>query len=74
MSKVLLIGGSGYVGSALYEHLKTKHTISNWDLNWFDSFVPSTKKDYNTVTPDELTKYDVVVLLADFMIAVSALI
>jgi len=64
MSKVLLIGGSGYVGSALYEHLKTKHTISNWDLNWFDSFVPSTRKDYNTITPDELTKYDVVVLLA----------
>lgn len=64
MSKILLIGGSGYVGSAVYEHLKHKHEITNCDLNWFDSFVPAHKRDYNTFTPDELSEYDVVILLA----------
>lgn len=64
MKKVLLIGGSGYVGSALYQHWKNKHNITNVDCNWFNSFVPGINSDYNTLTKEHIAQHDIVVLLA----------
>lgn len=61
---ILILGGSGYVGSAVYERLRTKHSVTNVDLNWFDSFVPSSKIDYNTLSRAYINAFDVVILLA----------
>ena len=37
--KTLIVGGTGYIGSALYEYLngKENHDIESIDLEWFFS-------------------------------------
>jgi len=66
MSKILLIGGCGYIGSALYEHLKSTHIIDTVDLEWFGNFVnPSNMKmDFDELTQEQLDEYDVIVFTA----------
>lgn len=66
MSKtVLIIGGNGYIGSRLIHDLHLVYTMHSVDACWFDSPLSVTElKDYRTLTKQELTKYDVVVLLA----------
>lgn len=62
---VLILGGSGYVGSRLIQHLSNKHTVRSIDLCWFGN--PdnvSLKLDYNDLTSNSFEKYDAVVLLA----------
>ena len=64
--KILLLGGCGYVGSALNNYLKN-HEITNVDLNWFSdiAFGNTISVDYR----DEalipiIRESDVVILLA----------
>jgi nucleoside-diphosphate-sugar epimerase len=62
MKKVLIIGGSGYVGSFLNYSLKGDFEISNLDLNWFSD--ESNPKDMRDLTIDYLQKFESIILLA----------
>jgi len=66
MSKtVLIIGGNGYIGSRLIHDLHLIYTMHSVDACWFDSPLSVTElKDYRTLSEQELSKYDAVVLLA----------
>ena len=63
---VLIIGGCGYVGSAIGKHLADKHEITNIDLEWFGnhSYAHTINMDYNDCTPKFLDKFNVVILTA----------
>ena len=47
--KVLIIGGCGYVGSAIGKYLTDKHEVTNVDLEWFGnhSYAHTINMDYN---------------------------
>jgi nucleoside-diphosphate-sugar epimerase len=62
MKKVLIIGGSGYVGSFLNYSLKGDFEISNLDLNWFSD--ESNPKDMRDLTIDYLREFAAIILLA----------
>lgn len=64
--KVLIIGGCGYVGSAIGKHLADKHEITNVDLEWFGnhSYAHTINMDYNDLTPKFLEQFNVVILTA----------
>lgn len=62
--KILILGGTGYVGSVLFQQLKQEHEVSSIDLEWFGN--PSTKPnlilDYNNF--NNYSSFDVIILLA----------
>ena len=64
--KLLIIGGCGYVGSAIGKHLADKHEITNIDLEWFGNFAvtENINMDYDDLTPKFLKDFDAVILLA----------
>jgi nucleoside-diphosphate-sugar epimerase len=66
MKKVLIIGGTGYIGSALYDFLKATNSIESFDIEWFGNHVNPGNHviDYKFLTVEQLEKCDVVVLLA----------
>ena len=57
---VLVIGGSGYIGSAIAKHLNAD-TI---DLQWFGGPEPTYKADYREMSKDFFADYTHIVLLA----------
>ncbi len=61
---VLILGGNGYIGSRLFYDLHTKYNIHSVDISWFSNKNEGETIDYNQLTRKDLTKYDVVVLLA----------
>lgn len=66
MKKILLIGGNGYIGSRLYDHLlELNYNVTNIDLCWFGQIYPETiVKDYKDLTKKELSEYSHIILLA----------
>lgn len=66
VKKILLIGGNGYIGSKLYDHLlESNYTVTNLDLCWFGQVYSETiVKDYKDLTKEELSEYSHIVLLA----------
>lgn len=65
MKKILVIGGNGYIGSRLIYDLCLKYTIHSIDICWFNKPVGNNKiQDYKTLTEQELSQYNAVVLLA----------
>ena len=54
MKKILLIGGNGYIGSRLYDHLLSlKYNVTNIDLCWFGQVYPETLvEDYKNMIVD----------------------
>ena len=58
MSKILLIGGSGYIGSRLQESLD----VDVIDTNWFNDSEAGI--DYRELTREDYSKYDTIILLA----------
>jgi nucleoside-diphosphate-sugar epimerase len=86
--KVLIIGGCGYIGSALFKRLTNateriswlddegsgesyplslyKYKVDTIDLEWFGNFTNPENiiMDFRHLTPEQLAKYDVVILLA----------
>lgn len=58
---ILLLGGSGYIGSKFFSKCKSKYTITSIDLNLFQSTEYSYRLNYkNAVIKD----YDVIICLA----------
>jgi nucleoside-diphosphate-sugar epimerase len=65
MKKILIIGGNGYVGSRLYKDHSAEYDIISVDNCWFDNpIIPTIQEDFNDLTEDFLSKFDVVILLA----------
>lgn len=64
---VLVVGGRGYIGSALTEYLKTQGIESqSVDLCWFGDYTDygNIKTDFNSIPASALESYDTIVLLA----------
>lgn len=61
---ILVLGGAGYIGSRLRQHLAEKHNVESVDCCWFTYDNDSIRKDYNNLTVAELGKYHAVILLA----------
>ena len=59
--KILLLGGSGYIGSFLRETLK--YNITSIDTEWFNSN-NSIIMDFNKIEEDFLSEFDSIILLA----------
>lgn len=58
--KTLVIGGSGYIGSAL----AAKIGADTVDIGWFGGPAPTIVANYSALTSEFLSKYDTIVLLA----------
>ena len=56
MEKILIIGGCGYIGSQLYQHLQTIYDVDTVDLEWYDNYVndKNVVKDMSLLTSHEL--------------------
>jgi len=61
MKKILLIGGSGYIGSFLKDEIK--YEITSVDLEWFNQN-NSLCIDYDSLTTSFISEFDVIILLA----------
>ncbi len=63
--RILIIGGCGYVGSAIFRHLdrRREHVIDTIDLEWFGNHSNKWNMchDFDTLTSSMLSIYDVVV-------------
>lgn len=66
MKNILIIGGCGYIGSALFQTFADKHHVTTVDLEWFGNFNnPSNiKVDFGSLTSVFLDEFDVVILVA----------
>jgi len=63
--EILLIGGCGYIGSALFDELSKTHNVTSVDAEWFGRTVNSNLKcDYESLKCDYIKKYDTVILTA----------
>ncbi len=64
--KIVLVGGTGYTGSRLFEHLSPNHSVDTVDLEWFGNFVNPRNivVDYHALGAGFWGRYDSVVLLA----------
>lgn len=60
--KILLTGGCGYIGSAVYNYLKPKFQVDTVDLEWFGVYRDNgnIKKDFAELDASFLDNYDVV--------------
>jgi nucleoside-diphosphate-sugar epimerase len=61
---ILVLGGAGYIGSRLRQHLAETHSVDSVDCCWYQFDKGSIRKDYNNLTVSELEKYHVVIVLA----------
>ena len=66
MSKILLLGGCGYIGSVLYDSLRINHHVEIVDLEWFGKPIAdrSSSKDYRNLVKGYVQEFDCVVLCA----------
>ena len=66
MKEVLIVGGTGYIGAALYTHLSKHYVVHTVDLEWFGNYTNENnlKVNYSDLSEDFFGHYDVVILLA----------
>lgn len=66
MKNILILGGTGYIGSALFNKLKSKHNVDTIDLEWFGNYSnPNNLKiDFGSLSEKMLDHYDTVILTA----------
>lgn len=65
MINVLLLGGSGYIGSSLVSYLRNFNLkIKTVDLNWFNGPQSDINSDFNILTDDFLKQFTHIILLA----------
>ncbi len=67
MSRILVIGGCGYVGSRLVPHLASVgHSVDSVDLEWRGNpaAIPNMKVDYRALMEKDLEPYEAVIVLA----------
>ena len=72
MSKILIIGGNGYIGTKLHQYLsideenmQSDKDIDIIDTCWFGKVIEDTiVEDYRNMTSEFFSKYDTIILLA----------
>lgn len=68
MERILIIGGCGYIGSAIFSRLKTNANlqVDTVDLEWFGNFVNpnNIKKDMKDLDEEFLNSYTTIIILA----------
>ena len=65
MTKILIIGGNGYIGNRLYEFLDATHDVDVIDTCWFGKTIKDTiVKDYSKMGKGFYSDYDTIILLA----------
>lgn len=66
MKKILLLGGNGYVGCSLYDHLTgAGYQVTNVDLCWFGKIYEETVcEDYRHLTKEFIHSFTHIILLA----------
>ncbi len=69
MKRILIIGGCGYIGSSLFQFLKSQHyAVDTVDLEWFGNTInpKNIKTNYRHLTKKALDTYHIIILLAGF--------
>lgn len=62
--KILILGGNGYVGSALYAAL-TDHDVVSWDLcMWGPNLGYSVQADVHDITSCDVASFDMIIMLS----------
>lgn len=64
MKNVLVLGANGYIGSRLKQVLSEEHLVTGIDIGWFGPGGDSLIYDYRNLTATELSKYEVIIVLA----------
>lgn len=66
MKKILIIGGCGYIGSALFNKFKDKHQVSTVDLEWFGNYInpKNIQIDFDYIGEVYLNQFDIVINVA----------
>lgn len=66
MKNILILGGCGYIGSALFNKFTNTHHVETVDLEWFGNFnnPNNFKTDFDSLSTDYIDKFDVVILVA----------
>ena len=64
MKKVLILGGNGYIGSRLRQVLREHHFVKSNDCCWFAYDETSDRRDYHKLSREELSEFEVIVVLA----------
>lgn len=67
MKRVLVIGGKGYIGSAVSTYLAAAGcTVQSWDTCWFGDHtaLDNARSDYGTIPADHLRTWDAIILAA----------
>lgn len=62
--KILILGGSGYIGSKLLHAYADKYEVKSIDLNWYSENLKSSVRDYKNISIEELKNYNSIILLA----------
>lgn len=66
-NSILIIGGCGYIGSEVYNHLQKRgYAVDTVDLELYGNTINTAneRKHYRDLTKDELSKYDAIIHLA----------
>lgn len=62
---ILIIGSSGYIGTALNKYLKDKgYLVTTVDLKWFGGPTPDYKENFKDLSKEFYSKFTYVILLA----------
>jgi nucleoside-diphosphate-sugar epimerase len=67
--KILIIGGTGYIGSRLFLHLEANgDDVETVDLEWFGNYVnPKNRKvNFNSLSSQFLKEFDAIIFLAAY--------
>ncbi len=67
MKNILIIGGCGYIGSALYQKFKKPdYRVDTVDLEWFGNYInpKNIKVDFDSLYGNFLLEYDTIILTA----------
>lgn len=62
--KILILGGSGYIGSKFKNDFGDKYEIDGIDLNWYSKQENIIETDYKYLRVEKIKAYDAIILLA----------